>query len=305
MMGPLPGLTMRRTDKGIAVVRLHYSADPAMTPARVKELRDKYPTDAKWNQEMEIDYMAKAGTLVYPEFDAAVHVLPDARIPKRGCRFMAIDPHPRTPCAFLWVLVDRWGDWYVYRELWPSVIYGKDQKIKDGDEENRLTIKEYAEAVAWLEGNELEMRHAHTAKEYAVYRRKGGEKIIYRLMDQAGKGFAATGEAELLESYAKRFARYGIQCRDPRKAHQTGEDAIRDLLKPRHHSLYGNYPRLHIAASCVELIKEFGEHRYVLTTSSNQDRDLRQDRSQFRCHMIDDLRYLATSPCNFSAQQES
>lgn len=297
MRGPVPGLSMRRTKNGVAVIRLHYTADPDLTPERIARLRAGYPNDAKWNQEMEIDYMARAGQLVYPEFNEDIHVVPDSLIPKRGCRYMAIDPHPRTPCAFLWVLIDRWDDWYIYREMWPSKKYGEEGDLKDGDEENRFTIKEYAETLAWLEGNHIEWRHPETNKEYGVYQRQsGGEKIAFRLMDQAGKGFAATGEAELLESFAKRFARYGIECKDPKKSHQTGEDAIREKLKPRWDHMRGrDWPRLHIAASCVELILQLKNHRYQLTRHVSDERDLKQESSRKRCHLIDNLRYLATS----------
>lgn len=308
MLSPLPGLSMRRTKEGIAVVRLHYSADTDLTPERIAKLKSGYPNDAKWNQEMEIDYQARSGTLVYPEFSRAVHVIPDSQIPARGCRYVAIDPHPRTPCAFLWILIDRFDDWYVYRELWPSKQYGEDGKLRDGDEERKYTIKEYAETVAWLEGNEIEWRHPETNQEYGVYRRKpGAEKIILRYMDQAGKAFAATGEAELLESYAKRFARYGIECRDPKKSHETGEDALHELLKPRFHYIrQSDWPRLHIAASCIELQLELESHRYMVTRNLSDEKELKQQAARSRCHLVDCLRYLATARgMHHVASQES
>jgi hypothetical protein len=277
-----------------------------MTPSRVAAMRAEYSSEAYWRREMEIEYDALDGALIYPEFDPAIHVIPDADIPKRGCRYMSLDPHPRTPHAALWVLIDKWSDWYVYRDTWPSIIYGDPRKIRDDEEDNLYTVKEYAETFAFLEGNELEYRHEHTDNEYATYtKRDAGEKIIFRLMDQAGKGFKASGEDALLETYAKRYERYGIYCEDPKKSHQAGEDAIRNLLKSRRHEVLGMWPRLHIASSCRELITEFPLHRYQATRTPNQEKDLKQERAASRCHQLDNLRYLGTSSASYVRSLES
>lgn len=298
MKSPCKGLWMQRTPAGIPVIQLRYTADPMMTPEVVAAMRRGYSSEAHWRKEMEGDAGALGGTVVYPEFDPELHMVPDTQIPRRGCRYMSIDPHPRTPHAFLWVLVDAWNDLYVYRELWPSIIYGVNRKLTDVEEENIYTIKDYAQTLAWLEGNSLEFRGEHTRNERAIYRynESKGERIIYRLMDQASKGFLATGEAEQEESYSVRYARYGIHCRDPRKAHHAGEDAIRLALAPRKHDTKGQWPRLHIAESCEELRLEFQTHKYKATKTVTDERDLNQERVKARCHLLDDLRYLLTSP---------
>jgi hypothetical protein len=95
----------------------------------------------------------------------------------------------------LWVLIDRFSDWWVYRELWPSVVPGQPVTLRDDQEDNQFTIREYAETVAVLEGNQLEWRNAESDDEYAIYRRRdAGERIVERFMDQAGKGFGASGD---------------------------------------------------------------------------------------------------------------
>jgi hypothetical protein len=118
-----------------------------------------------------------------------------------------------------------------------------------------------------------------------------------RFMDQAGKAFRATGEeATVHESYADRYRRFGIECYDPDKRHKAGEDAVRQLLKPRNHDTLGTWPRLHISKKCPELILEFSKYRYKSTKRMNDERELKQEGVQSRCHMLDLLRYLATSP---------
>ncbi len=297
---PWPGLSFARLPgSGIAVVSIHYSARPDMTPERAAKERAQYPSEAAWQQEMEMDAHAKSGQLVYPEFDEQIHVVPDewAKLAGPLCRYMAIDPHLRTPHSFLWVGIDRCDDWWVYREIWPSKAYGT-KSLKDNDAENQFQVRDYAMALAQVEGNEIVWSDAEkAADERGMYVEKsGGEKIIYRYMDQAGKGFRATDESQPLESFSDRYDRYGIRCRDPYKSHGFGEDAVRSLLEPRENNLFDRpWPQLHIAASCRELIWEFKNFRYQTTKTPTNERELKQMPIQARSHMLDLLRYLAAS----------
>lgn len=298
---PCPGVGLRRALSGIPVLSVHYSARPDMRGETLEKEQAKYSSKAFWQQEMEGRDDALQGQRVYPEFDPAIHVIADTLVPRHGCRYMAIDPHPRTPHAFLWVLVDQWGDAYVYRELWPSVVAGLDRTLNDSEEDNRYTVQEYAETIACLEGNLIEWHNPEKPDEYGVYRRQpGGENVVYRFMDQAGKGFEASDEAHLLESYAKRYDRFGIQCVDPKKSHHSGEDAIRAWLKSRAHDLRGIWPRLHIASSCVELQTELARFRYQMMSKWTDTRELKQQGIEARRHLIDCLRYLATAELGYA-----
>jgi hypothetical protein len=297
---------MRRTKDNWAVVRLHYSADPTMSGARLAAERRRYTSQAHWNMEMEIRPDALSGQRIYPEFDTAIHVIPDEDVPKRMVRYMSIDPHPRTPHAMLWVGVDRWSDIYAYREFWPSIAYGKSITVKDSDQEETYFVKDYAEFIALAERNKLDFRCENTKLESARYiRKEGGEKIFRRYMDQAGKAFNASGEDEGPESYCKRYRRYGIQCSDPYKVHRAGMDAIRGLLTPRKHEVRGMWPRFHVARSCSELILEFLKYRYKQTKRWNDERELYQSPVEARCHMLDNLRYLSTAGIGWVKGYES
>jgi hypothetical protein len=305
MIAPCPGLSMRRTPEGIPVIRVHYSADPAKNANWVAHEKPKYST-TWWAQEMEIQAHARSGQRVYPEFDPVIHVLPPDRIPTRGCRFMSIDPHPRTPHSFLWVLIDAWSDWYIYRELWPSVVCGIPRLLRDDEPDNVFTIREYAETLAVLEGNSIEWKNAETDRERGSYVKSlQGERIVYRFMDQAGKGFRATGEGEETESYSTRYERYGIRCIDPRKSHKSGEDALRALLKPRHHEIYGTWPRLHVSSDCPETILEFIRYRYKTTRRYSDERELKQVGVESRCHSLDNARYIGTAGLSYTARLAS
>lgn len=302
---PCPGVLMRRSKQGWAVVRLHYSADETMVGERLEREKLRYTSTAWWNKEMEIDYDALSGQRVYPEFDPAVHVIPPERIPRFGCRYFAIDPHPRTPHAMLWVLIDRWNDWYVYREYWPSKAYGEPITITDHDEEKSYHVKDYAWIIAWFESNRIEFLHEYTGRERGRYiQNPRGERILRRYMDQAAKAFQASGEDDARESYAARYIRYGINYSDPYKVHRAGMDSVRQLLTVRKHDLYGDWPRLHISSDCKELILEFTKYRYK-STKFHPERELKQDGVDARCHLLDCLRYLAVAELRYSRTGES
>jgi hypothetical protein len=297
---PCEGLMLKRAPDGMAVIRAHYTADPEWPNWLPKEIA-KYKDQATWDLEMEIMYQAKSGALVFPEFNPSLHVIPHDRIPRDLCRFMAIDPHPRTPHAMLWLGIDRWNDWYLYRELWPSVYYGRWIMATDTVEENFFHVKDYAETITKLEGNRLEFRDLQGSKERAVYRRLNeGERIIYRFMDYAGKGFRASAEHEVEESLADRYDQYGIKCNNPYKGIEAGNDAIRTLLASRKHEIHGDWPKLHISARLLETKIELSKHRYPRLKVQTDEKELKQEGVEARRHMIDLLRYLAMSGLRYS-----
>ncbi len=305
MRQPCTGLSITRTIEGLPFIRLHYSADPDLTPEALKKIRARYTSESFYRKEMEIEADALSGELVYSGFSEKDHVIPDAQVPNRLCRYFALDPHPRTPHACLWIGIDRWQDWYVYREIWPSRVYGLQKRLRDDDSENRFPIREYAEMIVHLEGNRLDWSDAETQDERGEYiERPGGERIIARYMDQAGKAFRSLhGTQEL--THAEIYRRFGIICKDPKKSHSVGEDAVRELLTPRYHDIKGNWPRLHIAESCRELILEFKTHRYKMTKTISEERDLKEDAAEARTHLLDCLRYLCTARLYYDARYES
>jgi hypothetical protein len=296
---PCYGLAMRRTPDGAAVIRFHYSADPTMTPARLAEIKKRFLSDeGRWAREMEMDVNALSGQLIYPEFNPEIHVVDDDDVPPLLTRYMAIDPHPRTPYAFLWLGVDRYNDVWVYRDYWPSKVYGLNKRIRDTEEEPQYTTKEYVEVVAALEGNRIEWVQEGDGWYGRYVRMPGGEEIVYRYMDQAGKAFKVSAEGTPIESIASRFRDYGMPCMDPYKIHKAGEDAIRELLRPRRWEDKW-WPRLHVARSCRELIWEFQNLRYAPTRGDIRIRELNQEPVKARSHSLDLLRYLATSPIDW------
>lgn len=296
-MNPMPGIQLRETSDGTAILYVHAHADP---DKRSVEWRDKarslFSNEAIFRQEIDIDFNALSGANMFPEFDEAIHVVQPSQIPKTLCCYCSIDPHPRTPTAALWLGVDTWSDLWIYRELWPSKAYGEKMTLRDSDQDTNYKFWEYAETIAWLEGNEIDWHNRGTADEYGIYKRSNdGERVIDRFMDQAGKGFSVVQDEDSRVSIAETFAKCGIDCTDPYKRHEAGYDAIHRVLQLRNDSRHGKWPRLHISSECRELILEIKNLRYKERKSLLGEEELWQRAVKARRHQVDNLRYLLTS----------
>lgn len=103
-----PGMTFWHNPKnGFAVLKLHYSADPAKRTPEWKQAASKAMPLRGWKQEYEIAFDAPAGRPVFEEFSAAemvrpFPVLPGARL-LRGWDFGWIAP------AAVFCQLDVWG----------------------------------------------------------------------------------------------------------------------------------------------------------------------------------------------------
>jgi phage terminase large subunit-like protein len=72
--------------------------------------------------------------MVFKQFSRTVHVIDPFEItPSQFAVYEAIDPHPRTPDAVMWLAIDRQGNKYVVDELWVGEILTRDlaQRIKN------------------------------------------------------------------------------------------------------------------------------------------------------------------------------
>jgi len=66
-MDNIKGLSTRRTESGVQVVRIHYTADPQRDSAWAKHERQKYSSQAAWDREQEIVHEAGGGELLFAE----------------------------------------------------------------------------------------------------------------------------------------------------------------------------------------------------------------------------------------------
>lgn len=119
------GLGVKRNAvNGFTVIYLHYTADPAKDPETPEGLEWYLEAisglDAKGiAKEYEIDFFAKCGGLIYPEFEEK-NLIEPFEIPHNWTRYMTFDPGVRNPCAMLWAAVSPAGDIYLYDEYYQS-----------------------------------------------------------------------------------------------------------------------------------------------------------------------------------------
>jgi len=308
---PHAGVQTWRNQHGIDIFQLHYSADEDksrgdkihvealnmdLSPwafSQYEAMTDK----AAYRQEFEIDFAAKLGTLLY-QFDEEATCEPSFRIPPVWTRYYGLDPHPVVPHASLWGATDPWGDVWIYRELWPSRIYGKPGNVPEDD--NRYTIKEYVEAVKWLESK------LNTENQDA------DEKIYKRVIDYSARTFGqGMDETDPQRNFQDRFEECGLYpFEDAIKDHETGIASVNEWLKPRQveqqDGTFKNKSRLHIFKDkCPELIWQLKNNRYqTLTPLMAERQDPTGKPVLKRNHLTDILRYLCMSGLQYVNPQK-
>lgn len=80
----MQGITESKTDQGIHILRIHYTADPdKRDPVWIAEQK-RGTTAAAWAREMEIDFHVFPGKPWFPEFDYERHVAKQQLKPIQG-----------------------------------------------------------------------------------------------------------------------------------------------------------------------------------------------------------------------------
>ena len=271
---------------GIRILRLHYSADEAKTPAWAAAQKASMTNAADYEQEYEINFGAKLGTLVYLLNEEAT-LENSFPIPASWTRYMALDPHPVVPHACLWCAVDKWGDIWAYRELWPSKIYGKRGNIPEDD--NRYSIKQFVETIQWLESAENPENEGRD------------EEIHKRVIDYAARAMGQGFFDDKPEyNFQKRYEELGgWSFEDCIKDNQTAISTVNEWLKPRDVEQADGYfkpkSKLHIFQDrCPELVYELKTNRFQELTPIMAERsDPTGKPVAKRNHLTDDLKYLA------------
>lgn len=232
-----------RPGAGIPVVRLHYTADPSFTPEQIAKLKSTYTSEARWNRELEIDYEALEGELLYPNFKPDVNLCDsfDVSDTSRWTIYMGADPHPRTPHAFVWEAVSVRGDRIICGELWPMTRY---------------PVSEYADAIKMLEGDSM------FKPEPFEWARGKKLRVHERFMDTFGRAANSDEGEDYFETYAK----YKLMFMPALKGEKNlakAQDEINRMLKARVDE-HGR-PALsimHVFRGCKEIIGEFQNVRY-------------------------------------------
>jgi len=289
---PHPGISTWVNPHNIRILRLHYSADPDKTAEWAAKQKAAMTNAADYEQEYEINFSAKLGTLIYQLHEEAT-LENSFPIPKQWTRYFALDPHPVVPHAALWIALDKWGDGWVYRELWPSHIYGQRGNVPEDD--NRFSIKQYVETVEWLESADNPENEGRD------------EDIYTRVIDYAARAMGQGFFDEKPEyNFQKRFEELGNWTfQDCIKDNQAGPEKVNEWLKPRDvEQADGSFKpksRLHIFQDrCPELIHELKTNRFQQLTPIMAERTDPSGKAMAkRNHLTDCLKYLAMADIEY------
>lgn len=311
----------RVDEKGKLVLRLHYSADPekaAGEPVFVPELdmrlspwahkeymgmQDK----ALYKQEYEIDGSATSGARIY-QLEKEATLEKRFPIPPEWTRYYILDPHPGVPHFHLWAAVDPWGDLWIYREYWPSRIYGKAGKPPQDDKPAR--IKQHVEIVHYLESDQNPQNYVAREVNGEQIERRFAEKIDTRIIDYAARAFGKDQDNPDAENYQRRFERaadevaeeqnspdFSMSFVDCKKGLESSYDTVNEWLTPREiedgRGELRRKSRLHIFDDLAELIFELDNvRRRVLSAEQAERMDPTGLPLEVRKHATDCLNYL-------------
>ena len=192
--------------------------------------------------------------LRFKRFSRTIHVIRPFQVNSRDFLvFHALDPHPRTEDAGLWVAVDRKGTKYVVDELW--------MKCQGGTEELATRIKE--------------------------------KNSLYRLGRRVIDPSAAIEDQHTQKSLLTRLSDFGLNYIAASKTRQASDQRIEDALAyvqlPGQTEMI-KAPEVYIFDTCQRLIWEIEHLRWAeWKGKSGEDHDKKQKAVDKDDHMIENL----------------
>jgi hypothetical protein len=283
MISPYQGVSLRRMDNGVAVMRIHYSADLGMTPEKIAALKHSYIDEAAWRQEMEIEYEAKQGERLFPSYAAHVNDCEpfDCTDTNYWTIYQGCDPHGRTPHGFVWTAFGSSGDVCVWNELFKSPL---------------RSVKEYSETIHWLESD----------ADDKPYHWWPGQKVTVfkRIMDTHGSAV----NSDEGEDYFRTYRKYKLNFFPAKKGHDilaTARDEINRLMLPQKVvSPTGKVqflPQMYVSTACPQTKDQLENVRFP----SGEAERLSDERPEtFVRHLVDPLCYIFTDRPRFVARKK-
>ena len=238
-------------DPEVFTVTMDIQDNPTLSQSAINEF-SKALTDEEKEARLHGKFMHLSG-LVFKEFNFDTHVVSTPKIQPQWTRYFAIDPHPRTATACLWLAVDEQDNIWVYDEL-----------RCEG-----MSLAEVAMSIKAQEGElPADIRFIDPAMDKD---------------DELAGGF----------NVRKELTRNGIYCRRANNDTNLGFSFIRSALKPQFSSTYGkNLPRLRVSRDCRNLIFEFQHYIWDEYTMRPEDHDPKQKPKKKDDHYLDCLRYI-------------
>jgi hypothetical protein len=282
------------------------------------EKQAKTMDEAYARQEFQIDFGATSGQQIYHLTDEYT-IEDDFIVPRHWTRRMILDPHPRKPFASLWLATEPDGFSHVYREFWPSKIYGRPGRVPEDD--NRVSIPNYVECCAWFESKDNPKNIGH-------------ENLYERVIDYAARAFkqqtanaqnvAEINYQELIENAAEevaeqrdaqgrlKYPNFSMRFTDAKKADKgAGISLVNEMLLPLEvlkadGTGYEKRSKLRIMRSCTEIIWQLKHNRIASQTSHQKElTDPEMKVLQVRNDLSDCLLYAVRNGLEYIAPHDS
>lgn len=154
--------------------------------------KKELPEDV-FKEQYDGEFVAQTG-LIYKRFMRQRNTIEPFKIQRHWQRYMAIDPHPSTPIACLWMAIDEHGTCYLYDEMFTP----------------DLMIPEAADRIRAREGKDIVRRRLIDPN----------AKYIDKLRGQT-------------TSVQMQFRKCGIHCIEAVNKFESGYYKINDLLSPQ------------------------------------------------------------------------
>lgn len=241
---------IKSDNKTICAITTDIRDNTYLSEKAIKEF-EKVLTDDEKEARLHGRFMHLSG-LIYKEFDAMYNVCEPPKVQAHWTRYFAIDPHPRTPTACLWLAVDPDGNHWVYDELW----------LRDMD----------LEQIA-----------------HAIHAQEGDLPPRFRFIDPAmDKDNALAGGFNT----RKELMKYGIFCQRANNDPDLGKSRIRKALKPTYIHRYGTeIPQLRVSRRCEHTIYEF-QHYIWADRKHGDGMTEKNQPKKANDHFMDSLRYI-------------
>jgi hypothetical protein len=239
----LRGIDHYKSRSGYHCIRVHYSADPAKDPDTPHGLkwRDKEAegyvggmASSQWRQEMEIDWDAAGGDLVFPQFElykSKIIAIP-FEVPESWSKYASFDYGHRNPSSFHVYAIDHDGDvWVVWEYYQRGQGYRRiSQSIRSCPFFDSLSFMPIADPSIWAKTQQVSDGNELKSVAQLFFELPEDERVIFA----PGKSGGDITVAEKINGEL------------------WNEQSLRE----------GKSPRLKIMATCPMLIWELSKLRY-------------------------------------------
>jgi hypothetical protein len=172
----MQGITEHKTDQGVHILRIHYTADPDKRDPSWEIEQKKGMTKAAWEREYEINFHVYPGKPWYPEFDYERHVSKSKILPIPGRPIIRGWDYGLTPATVFTQITAKGQMLVLYPELQSTdcgiINHGRVVKSESNTMFPKYDFRDYGDPA----GNQRSQNDEKTANE--LLRKEQGIHVL-------------------------------------------------------------------------------------------------------------------------------